>query len=100
MLVGWCLGPGNVHYHKEEIPGTYWTCPYKGRGSLACNQASRLHDYLMGSGGGGCKAMCAETCRPRAGREESYACQSQMRFSGFGHVSEQLSQSQGFPALQ
>lgn len=48
VIIGWdhrCWGM--LYLHEEEFQVlACWTCPFKERGSLTCNLATRLQDYL------------------------------------------------------
>lgn len=61
---------GMIHLHEEECQVLTGYVLIRREKNLTCNLAIKLCDHLKGGRGGGCKATCAGTCRPRAGRKQ------------------------------
>lgn len=66
--------------------------PYLHKRNPSCllDMADRLLTTSRVAGVGGCKALCAGTCSPRAGRVRCYSCQSQDDILGVWTASTSL----------
>lgn len=68
--LAWAEALGMLHLDEEEFQVLAEHTLYRERGSLSCNTATRLHDHLKGSRGGGREASVAWDMQA-PGREEA-----------------------------